>query len=88
LEQRPDTPGLAVQPRIGQIIPFCFSIDQIGIGPLFRLLKGSPAKDVDERGKFHDWISKVSLHRFCPEPPQGSYLRDHVNLPASLKPQL
>jgi hypothetical protein len=37
------------------MIPFGFSIDQIGIGPLFRLLKRPPAKDFDKRGKFHDW---------------------------------
>jgi hypothetical protein len=43
------------------MISFCFSIDQKGIVPLFRLLERSPAKNFDERGKLHDWISRVSL---------------------------
>ncbi|HUZ70151.1 MAG TPA: hypothetical protein VMU65_10595, partial [Candidatus Saccharimonadales bacterium] len=45
-----------------QRIPFRFSIDQVGVGPLFRLVKGSPAKDFDERGRFHDRIRKALLH--------------------------
>jgi hypothetical protein len=61
LEQRPNATGLAVQRRVSQMIPFRFSIKQIGIRPLFRLLNRSPAKDFDERGKFHGVVSKVPL---------------------------
>jgi len=48
LEQRRNTPGLAVQRGIGESLPFLFSVHEIGIGPVFGLPKGSPAKDFNK----------------------------------------
>ena len=45
--------------------PFYFSIEQISVGPLLRLLKRSPAKDFDERRRLNNWISRAyrsSIH--------------------------
>jgi hypothetical protein len=51
---------------MGQMIPFCFSIGQKDMDPLFRLLKRSPAKNLHERGKFRDWIGKIPLYHRSP----------------------
>ena len=63
---------------MGQMIPFCFSIGQKDVGPLFRLLKRSPAKDFHERGKFHDRIGKVPLYDRPPCRGPGRMLVDRI----------
>jgi len=36
------------------VVPFHFAIEQIGIGPLVRLLERSPAKNFDEGGNLQN----------------------------------
>jgi hypothetical protein len=62
LQQGPNAPGLAIQRRMGQMVPFDFSIDQIGMGPLLRLPKRALLEELDKRGKRHGRFGEVRSH--------------------------
>jgi hypothetical protein len=45
---------------------FNFSIEQISVGPMLRLLKRSPAKQFDERRRLNNWLGRPSIHPYPP----------------------
>jgi hypothetical protein len=70
------------------MVAFRFAIEQVRIAPPLRLIERSPANDLDECGKLHQFIGRGSIHLY-PLYPSGKlelvFRKDGYCLLASIK---